>query len=341
MNRKRTKSITIMDVAQEAGVSYSTVSRVVNNKNVVEEGTRVRVMQAIEKLGYVANRQARSLAGGASQIVGLLVRDLGTGYIGEIIRGIDDELAKAHYDLMLYTTHRHLRDESDYVSIMTQGLADGLLLVLPRQPEAYLTTLRERNFPYVLIDHQGIAEDESAVAVENWQGGFVATQYLIEQGHRRIGFVTGNLKMGCAREREAGYRAALAQYGLPVDETLIQEGNFFQSDGYAAGEALLRLPTPPTAIFASNDVMAFGVMEIVRERGFKIPDDVSIVGFDDIPQAAYVHPSLTTVRQPLEEMGRAAARNLLTLIEDSDYAPQRVELPVELIVRESCRSLDI
>ncbi len=147
--------------------------------------------------------------------------------------------------------------------------------------------------------------------------------------------------MGCAREREAGYRAALAQYGLPVDETLIQEGNFFQSDGYAAGEALLRLPTPPTAIFASNDVMAFGVMEIVRERGFKIPDDVSIVGFDDIPQAAYVHPSLTTVRQPLEEMGRAAARNLLTLIEDSDYAPQRVELPVELIVRESCRSLDI
>ncbi|MGC9400048.1 MAG: LacI family DNA-binding transcriptional regulator [Anaerolineae bacterium] len=339
MSRKHTQRVTIMDVAQEAGVSYSTVSRVVNNKDVVDERTRARVLKAIDKLGYVANRQARSLAGGSSQVIGLLVRDLGTGYIGEIIRGIDDELVRAQYDLMLYTTHRRRTEESAYVTMMTQGMADGLLLVLPRQPEAYLASLNERNFPYVLIDHQGIARDEPAVAAENWEGGFMATEYLIQLGHRRIGFITGNMKMGCAQDRLAGYRAALEHYGIPVDEALIQEGNFFQPDGYAGGEALLNLAAPPTAIFASNDVMAFGVMEAVRDRGLKIPDDISVVGFDDIPQAASVHPPLTTVRQPLEEMGRVAARNLLALIEDPNHPTERVELPTDLIIRQSCRAL--
>jgi len=340
MNRRRAKRVTIMDVAHEAGVSYSTVSRVVNNKDVVEEKTRARVIQAINKLGYVVNRQARSLAGGSSQVIGLLVRDLGTGYIGEIIRGIDDEIAQTQYDLMLYTTHRHKTDESAYVIMMTQGMADGLLLVLPRQPEAYLASLRERSFPYMLIDHQGIAENEAAVAVENWQGGFVATEHLLQLGHRRIGFVTGNLTMGCAQNRRAGYYAALTQYGIKPDEALVKEGNFFQPDGYAAGQALLSLPQPPTAIFASNDVMAFGVMESVRDRGLKIPDDVSIVGFDDIPQSAYVHPPLTTVRQPLEEMGRVAVRTLLAMIENPDYSAPRITLPIELIVRQSCCTLD-
>lgn len=338
MNRKGSKRVTIIDVAQEAGVSYSTVSRVVNNKDVVDEATRARVIQAINKLGYVANRQARSLAGGSSQVIGLLVRDLGTGYIGEIIRGIDNELAKAQYDLMLYTTHRRRTEEST-VAMMTQGMADGLLLVLPREPEAYLASLNERNFPYVLIDHQGIAKDEPAVAAENWRGGFEATEHLINLGHRRIGFVTGNMEMGCALDRLAGYRAALEQNGISIDEELIQKGNFFQPDGYAAGEALLGLSEPPTAIFASNDVMAFGVMEAVRDRALRIPDDISIVGFDDIPQATFVHPPLTTVRQPLEEMGRTAARNLLAVIGDPDQTPERIELPTELIIRQSCRPL--
>lgn len=339
MSARRSKNVTIMDVAEEAGVSYSTVSRVVNNKDVVDEHTRARVMQAITKLGYVANRQARSLAGGSSQVIGLLVRDLGTGYIGEIIRGIDDELAQAQYDLMLYTTHRRRTKESAYVTMMAQGVADGLLLVLPRHPEAYLVSLTERNFPYFLIDHQGIAKDEPAVAAANWQGGFAATDHLIALSHRRIGFVTGNLSMGCSLDRLAGYRAALEQHGIPADEDLIQEGNFFQSDGYAAGEALLDLEDPPTAVFASNDVMAFGVMDAVRDRGFRIPGDISIVGFDDIPQAASVHPPLTTVRQPLEEMGRVAARSLLALIDDPRRTADRIELPTELVVRQSCRPL--
>src|SRR5262245_2681482 len=330
--------VTIMDVAQEAGVSYATVSRVVNNKGYIKPETRERVMRAVTRLGYVVNQQARSLASGRSQVVGLLVPGLDTAYIGEIIRGIDEELAGASYDLMLYTAHRRRTRESAYVATLTQGMVDGLLLVLPRDPGAYLETLRERGFPYVLIDHQGVDEIGPAVGATNRQGGYDATRYLITLEHQRIGFITGRLENGCSRDRLAGYHTALAEHGLNADPQLVSEGDFTQPAGFRAARELLELPEPPTAIFASNDVMAFGVMEAARVRGLRIPEDISIIGFDDIPQASHVHPQLTTIRQPLEQMGRLAARMLLRQIVDRQQLAQRVDLPTELIVRESCRA---
>jgi LacI family transcriptional regulator len=192
----------------------------------------------------------------------------------------------------------------------------------------------------VLIDHQGTGESESAVGATNRQGGYDATRYLIELGHRRIGFITGTLDLGCSRDRLAGYEAALAERGWSIDPALIREGDFQQPAGFACAQALLAAPERPTAIFASNDVMAFGVMEAVRDRGLRIPDDVSIIGFDDIPQAATVNPPLTTVRQPLAEMGARATRMLLTLIHNLDQATQRIELPTELIVRASTRAVN-
>jgi LacI family transcriptional regulator len=333
------KKVTIIDVAREAQVSHATVSRVLNNTESVRLDKRERVMQAVMRLGYVANQQARSLAGGRSQVVGLLVHDLGTSYIGEIIRGIEAELSAASYDLMLYTTHRRKTKEATYVATLTRGMADGLLLVLPRNPEAYLESLRQRRFPYVLVDHQGIDDTGPAVGATNWQGAYDATRHLIEQGHQRIGFVTGTLDRGCARDRLAGYQAALVEQGLTPDPHLIQEGDFFQPRGYASAQALLALPQPPTAIFASNDVSAFGVMEAVRDLGRRIPDDISIVGFDDIPQAAQVNPPLTTVHQPLEQMGRTAARMLLEIMDDPAHPAQRLQLATELVVRRSTRSV--
>ena len=331
------RNVTIVDVAQEAEVSYATVSRVINNGAHVRPEKRERVLRAMAKLGFTVNQQARSLRAGRSQVIGLLVHDLGTSYIGEIIRGIEAELSAASYDLMLYTTHRRKTKEATYVSAITRGMADGLLLVLPRNPEAYLESLRQRHFPYVLIDHQGIDETGPAVGATNWQGAYDATQHLLGLGHRRIGFITGQVEMGCARDRLAGYRAALAAAGVPADPALVQEGDFFQPDGFAGARALLALPQPPSAIFASNDVSAFGVMEAVRDAGKRLPDDMSIVGFDDIPQAAQVNPTLTTVRQPLEQMGRTAARMLLEIIGNADRPAARVELPTELIVRASTR----
>jgi LacI family transcriptional regulator len=262
---------------------------------------------------------------------------MGTSYIGEVIRGIDAELAHAQYDLLLYTTHRRKTKESAYVITLTRGLADGLLLVLPRNPGDYLSTLRQHRFPHVLIDHRGVDEVTPAVAASNRRGAYNATEYLVELGHRRIGFITGAMDQMCARDRLEGYRAALADRGIPLDPELVYEGDFFQPLAYAGASALLELSHPPTAIFASNDVSAFGAMEAIRVHGLHIPDDVSVVGFDDIPQAAHVHPPLTTVRQPLEEMGRAATRMLLEYIKDPQRPVERVELPTGLVIRQSCR----
>jgi LacI family transcriptional regulator len=336
-SRKSTNNITIFDVASEAGVSYATVSRVINNDPHVKAETRQRIVETMERLGYVVNRQARSLAGGRSQMIGLLVPDLETGYIGEIIRGIDSELEISQYDIVLYTTHRRETKETGYVATLTQGMVDGLLLVLPRNPQNFLDSLRQRHFPHVLIDHQGIDEKGPAVGATNWQGAYTATEYLIKLGHKRIGFVTGWMDLGCARDRLAGYKSALRTYHLPVEDSLIYEGDFHQPSGYDGACTLLALAAPPTAIFASNDVMAMGAIEAVRVHGYRIPEDMSILGFDDIPQVVNLHPKLTTVRQPLEQMGRVAAQMLLDYLKDPQKTSRRIELPTELIVRDSCQ----
>lgn len=333
------QDITIFDVAEKAGVSHSTVSRVLNNKTNVNAETRERVLRAMEQLGYVGNMHARSLAGGSSRVIGLLVDHLNTGYMGELIRGIDGALEAHAYNLMLYTTHRQKTRETAYVTKMTQGFADGLILIVPRNEKAYLETLQQRKFPHVLIDYQGYNRHVPSIITTNRKGGYDATAYLIETGHRRIGFITGEMAYGCAPERLAGYRAALEDHNIAFDAELVSEGNFLQPQGYQCAHQLLCLPHPPTALFVSNDVMAFGAMEAARELGFRIPADLSIIGFDDIPQAAHMHPPLSTVRQPLEEMGRSAIDLLFKYIANPLAEIERVELSTRLVLRESCQPL--
>jgi LacI family transcriptional regulator len=332
------QDITIFDVAEKAGVSHSTVSRVLNNKTNVNAGTRERVLRAMEQLGYVGNVHARSLAGGASHVIGLLVDHLNTGYTDELIRGIDGALEAHDYNLMLYTTHRQKTREVAYVTKMTQGFADGLILIVPRNEKAYLETLQQRRFPYVLIDYQGYNRHVPSIITTNKKGGYDATAYLLETGHRRIGFITGEMAYGCAPERLAGYRAALEEHHLVFDPALVSEGNFLQPQGYLCAQQLLTLPQPPTALVVSNDVMAFGAMEAARDLGLRIPVDLSIIGFDDIPQAAHMHPPLSTVRQPLEEMGRSAVNLLFKYIAQPLAEIERVELSTRLVLRESCQS---
>jgi LacI family transcriptional regulator len=335
--KNHTSKVTIIDVATEANVSYGTVSRVINHDVHVKQETRDRVLQTMVRLGYVANRQARSLAGGRTNSIGVLIPDLGTGYIGEIIRGIDAELGLSDLDLILYTTHRTASKEANYVTNLATGMVDGLILVLPRSPADFIGILTKQDFPFILIDHQGIGPDCPAVGAANWQGGFTATEYLIKLGHQRIGFITGWMDLGCALDRLDGYRSALRTNHIPDAPELIYEGTFFQPDGFNGASILLDLPNPPTAIFASNDVMAMGVMDAIRHRGLRVPDDVSVVGFDDIPQASLIHPALTTVRQPLEKMGRVATQMLLELLNKSQKKIGRIELPTELIIRDSCK----
>ena len=335
MDKNPPLKVTIIDVAAEAGVSVGTASRVINNDAHVAPETRERVTDVMLRLGFTPNRQARSLAGGKTNTIGVLVPDLGTAYIGEIMHGIDAELALNELDLMLFTTHRTASKEANYVANMVKGMVDGLLVVLPRNPADYTGTLTRRNFPFVLIDHQGNSEPCPSVGATNWQGAYNATEYLIKLGHTRIGFITGSMDLGAATDRLDGYKAALRIHHIPEDAKLIYEGTFFQPDGYAGACALLDSKKPPTAIFASNDAMAMGVMDAIRSRDLHVPEDISVVGFDDVPQAALVRPALTTIHQPLEQMGRVATQMLLDRLKNPQQEIIRIELPTELIIRGS------
>lgn len=339
MNQEQSQpnNVTIFDVAEAAGVSYSTVSRVVNNQKYVKQATRDKVEAAMQKLGYVANLKARSLAGGRLQVIGALIYDLNTEYSVEIVKGIDEEVSSIDYDMMIATTHKRKVKEANYVAKLTRGLVDGLLIVLPNNLEAYIQDLDRQQFPYVLIDHEGMGATSPSLKATNFQGAHEATSYLIKLGHRRIGFVTGTLGIISGRERLRGYKAALEMHSLPLLPELIRESDFSIEDGHQQALHLLDLPHPPTAIFASSDESAFGVMAAVKERGWRIPQDVSVVGFDDIPKASLVTPSLTTVRQPLVHMGRIATRMLIGQIEHPDQPAEQAEVQTELIIRASCQ----
>jgi LacI family transcriptional regulator len=204
-------------------------------------------------------------------------------------------------------------------------------------PATYLDALREQNFPYVLIDQADATESSNIVESTNWRGAYEATRYLCQLGHTRIALIKGTLAVRSAIDRLQGYKAALVECDIPVREELIIEGDYQQQTGYEITKSLLRsVAPPPTAIFASNDLSALGAMDAARECGLCIPDDISIVGFDDIPQVSFVHPRLTTVRQPLEQMGQVAVKMLLEQIEDRSHPPQRVTLATQLIIRDSC-----
>jgi LacI family transcriptional regulator len=207
---------------------------------------------------------------------------------------------------------------------------------VPTISTPYLDALRERSFPYVLVDQFDKTQLSLGVNATNWHGAYEATQYLIELGHQRIGFVTGLRTLASAIERLEGFKAALADHKIHIDDAYIAQGDFQESGGYSATQELLSLPNPPSAIFASNDLSAFGAMEAIRERGLRIPEDVSVVGFDDIPQASVTYPKLTTVHQPLVQMGRGAVTMLLEYLEHPVDAVQQVTLETRLVVRDSC-----
>ncbi|MCA9886499.1 MAG: LacI family DNA-binding transcriptional regulator, partial [Anaerolineae bacterium] len=300
--------------------------------------TRERVLKVAEKLGYVANLQARMLAGGKSNIIGLLVPGLDTAYMAAIIRGIDLELSVAGYELLLYTTRRRSANEASYLQYIANSVSYGLLLVVPLLSQKYLEVLSDLTYPYVLIDEVDETNTSFSVDSTNWQGAYDATQYLIKLGHRKIAFITG-IPLHTSNNRLEAYKAALEESGILIRKEYIASGDFSQSSGYQQTLKLMALSDPPTAIFAANDVMAIGVMDAVRELGMDIPADVSVVGFDDIPQASTTHPKLTTVRQPLEQMGREGVRLLLEQLEYPDRPPRRLTLATELVIRDSCKSI--
>lgn len=326
---------TIFDVARVSGVSHATVSRVVNGRQNVRDETRQRVEAAMRDLGYVAHVSARALASGRTQVIGLLAQEVDNAFFTAVIGGVDQQASAQGYDFLVCTTHARREKEAEYVARLSRGMVDGLLIVLPRGLPDYVEQLRAEQFPFVLIDYDDDAPGCSVVNASNRRGTRDAIRYLVGLGHRRIGFITGRDNVGATHSRLAGYRDEMAAAGLEVHESDIVEGDFMEARGHAAGIEMLSRVDRPTAIFASSDMAAFGVMRAADDLGIPVPGGLSVVGFDDIPEAARVNPALTTVRQPLREMGRVAVDQLLGRLDDPGQPPARVVLDTQLIVRGS------
>jgi len=326
---------TIKDVAQHAQVSVATVSHVINDTRFVAEATRVRVQQAIEALRYVPSALARSLKSNRTHTVGMMIPNSSNPYFAEIIRGIEDTFYEAGFNVILCNSDDDPIKQGNYVRLLTEKQVDGLIVMSSGSDVELLDTLRAARMPQVVVDREIDDLAADLVEVNHEAGGFLATQHLLKLGHRRIGCIAGPLGLSSARERVQGYRRALAEAGVTVDDRLIRGADFTSAGGLAAMTSLLDSARRPTAVFASNDLMAIGAICAAAQRGLRIPQDVSVVGFDDIALAAHSNPPLTSVVQPKHQTGQLAAQLLLERIADPSRALQRTILQPSLLVRQS------
>jgi LacI family transcriptional regulator, galactose operon repressor len=332
--------VTIREVAEEAGVSIATVSRVLNGRDDVAPETRELVSRVIQQRGYIANRGARGLSAGRTGLVGLLVPLVYPVYFSAILSGATEALQEHDLRAVLSPTgHEHER-EVTLLDRLMHGLTDGALIVLPEESSDELERLLDAGYRFVVIDPlMPLDRRIPSVSAAHTSGADQAMRHLLELGHRRIAIITGPRGWVATEDRRRGYHAALAAAGILPDPALEVESNFEIDGGEQAAAILLALPEPPTAIFAFNDNHAIGAIRAAHQLGMRVPEDLSIVGFDDVEHATIVSPRLTTVRQPLAEMGRTAVSLLTRLIEGQSFEALHIELGTRLVVRESTAPL--
>ncbi|WEH39086.1 LacI family DNA-binding transcriptional regulator [Streptomyces sp. NBC_01218] len=323
--------ITLAQVAQQAGVSISTVSKVLNGRQDVAAPTRVKVERLLETHSY--RRTTRSAR--EAPLIELVFHELDSIWAMELIRGVEN-VAKLHGAGVVLTESGTRHSPSpEWIEGVLQRRPLGVVLVFSALPVEFKQQLRSRSIPFVIIDPAGDPEpDVPSVGSANWSGGLAATRHLIELGHRRIGIITGPEDMICSLARLDGYRSAMSMAGLETSPDLVLYGDFHVEGGYDRTMELLALPDPPTAIFAGSDLQALGVLEAARVSGLRVPHDLSVVGYDDVPIARWSSPALTTVHQPLRQMAEEAVQMLVRL---RDEAPMttRLELATSLVVRNS------
>jgi LacI family transcriptional regulator len=325
--------VTVADIARAAGVSVPTVSRVLNHRGDVAPQTRERVEGVIRRHGYRRRGESRR---SQARLVDLVFNDLDSPWAVEIIRGVEDVARESGLGTVVSAVHRSPESVRQWLGNLSERMSSGVILVTSALERSTDDELRMLDVPTVVIDPVGAPSVEvPTIGATNWSGGLAATEHLLKMGHRRIGFIAGPSHLLCSRARKDGYRAALESAGIELREEWVANGDFHPETGFRSARELLSLPEPPTAIFASSDEMAFGAYEAVRRHGLRVPDDVSIVGFDDLPTARWAFPPLTTIRQPLAAMGMLAARTLLRLVARERLESPRVELSTSLVVRES------
>jgi len=331
---------TIKDVANLAGVHPSTVSRVINDDSRISEKTKNKVLLIIKKLRYTPNAIARGLKTKRTHTLGMLIPDITNPFFAEIARGVEDAASKNNFNVILCNTDDKLKKERTYLEILRGKRVDGLILGTAHIKDKSILELEKNNFPYILISRNIEGLDKNCVIVDDEVGGIMATEYLIKLGHRRIAHITGPLKTRSALNRLKGYKLVLKKHRIEYKDELVGEGDFRIKGGYQVMKRFLKLTEPPTAIFAANDLLALGTMQVIQKKNFQVPEDFSVIGFNDIKLASFVYPPLTTIRQPMLEMGALAVKMLIKIIEEGEFNQRKEVLESKLIIRESCKKIN-
>lgn len=326
---------TMHDVAKRAGVSISTVSHVINNSRAVSIESRKRVEEAMGELGYQPNTLARNLRRQQTQSIGMIVPDIANPFFAEIARGIEDSSFEKNYSVVLCNSEGDLKKQTTYTNLLIQNQVAGIVFVAAGVSTELVEDLRRRRVPLVVVDRAIPGVEVNTVMTNHYQGGCLATQHLVDLGHLRIACISAGSDLSPSADRETGYRETLRENRIPVRDELIVPGDFQYRSGYHAANLLLDLPNPPTAIFAGNDLMAIGCISSATERGLRIPEDLSVVGFDDVKLASFTNPPLTTIAQPKREIGSLAVKMLIARIADINAPIQTEQLDTKLIVRRS------
>ena len=323
------------EVAEEAGVSVTTVSHVINNSRPVNPETRTRVERAMKVLGYQPNVLARSLRRGKTHTIGVILPDNANPYFAEVVRGIEDTSFSLGYSVMLCNSDNDLDKERLYTNVLIEKQVAGIIFVAAGLSEENIHNLQRRGVPSVLVDRQVSGVEIDSVFADNQSGGFLAANHLLSMGHTSIACISGPRGVRSSSERIAGFRQALEAAGIEPNPMGVIVGDFQYQSGYAAAKKLLHAADRPSAIFACNDLMAIGAYRCAHENQLRIPQDLSIIGFDDIPLSEFTNPQLTTIHQSKVKMGAQAAELLLGRITNGSLSTRQVIVPVRLVVRAS------
>ncbi len=334
---------TIFDVAKEAGVSKSTVSRVLNDKCDVNEKTRKKIQNVMEKLNYYPNSSARSLVTKKTHTIGLVVPDITDPFFLQFIKGAQDVGFTNNYNMMLVSSNWQVKDEWRYLKFLEEDRVDGVLIISGRNiSDSYIEFLESEKTPIVIVDRMLDKNIIPTVNVDNVNGAYITAKHLLENGHRKIAMVMGPSNMQAALNRSVGYRKAMKEYKIEVSEELIYEGDFSEESGYLATQKILKDWNDITAIFYSNDSMAIGGLRVFKEKGISVPDDLSIVGCDNIRELSLIDPPLTTLSQPRYKMGYSGMELLINIIEENNNVyPEKIVFNMEFIKRKSVKDISI
>lgn len=325
--------VTIALIAEQAGVSVPTVSKVLNGRTDVAPATRARIESVIEARGY---RPRRSRLGSGPGLLDLVFHELDSPWALQIISGVEQVAGKNRLGVVLSELGGAHRPRQEWLDDVLRRRPRGVIFVLSELDPAQRHQLETRSIPYVLVDTAGEQPPGvPTVGSANWAGGLAATRHLLGLGHRRIAVISGPADVLCSRARIDGYRSALEEAGVTVDPSFVRYGDFFVGGGYSHGRSLLDRPDRPTAIFAGSDFQAMGVLRAAHDLGLRVPEDLSVVGYDNLPVTEWISPRLTTVNQPLQEMAATATRMVLSLARGETPANLRIDLATELVVRDS------